>query len=175
MRARRFAIVALAVAGCVAALGIAAQAAGRRAPDVLATKRMTEAAVPGSPVQAPAAAPAQCVAPPDQIRRTHPDLLKHQRDLTVRQGIRGEPASLKTCIACHAAPEHQTVTAALTQRLQRAGAVIDPARFTDDQGAAFCQTCHAYAAVQLDCFECHARAGGAGMAPQAAFFGGLKR
>lgn len=130
-------------------------------------------AVVAALVAAQASASAQCIAPPDQIRRTHPDLLKHQRDLTVRSGIRGEPASLKACIACHAAPENQAVTRALTGRLQRAGAHIDPARFADDQGAAFCQTCHAYAAVKLDCFECHARGGGA--AQQQAFFGGIRR
>ena len=161
MRARRFAVAATAtIIACAAALGFAARAASP-------TAAMT--------TQAPPPVATQCIAPPDQIRRTHPDLLKHQRDLTVRQGIRGEPASLKACIGCHAAPEYREVTRALTERLQHAGAVIDPSRFSDDQGAAFCQTCHAYAAVKLDCFECHARTGGSGMQSPQAFFSGLKR
>lgn len=159
LRARRFAVTAAVMLACAAALGFAAHAAAPTAADA-------SAPTPGA---------MHCIAPPDQIRRTHPDLLKHQRDLTVRQGIRGEPASLKACIGCHAAPEYQAVTRMLTERLQHAGAVIDPSRFSDDQGAAFCQTCHAYAAVKLDCFECHARTGGSGMQSPQAFFSGLKQ
>jgi hypothetical protein len=75
-----------------------------------------------------------CVAPRDEIRRTHMDLLKHRRDQTVRAGIRGGKTSLETCIDCHAGK----ATGAVTGRPD-----------------AFCQACHAYAAVQLDCFECH--------------------
>jgi hypothetical protein len=75
-----------------------------------------------------------CVAPRDEIRRTHMDLLKHRRDETVRAGIRGGKTSLETCIDCHAG--------------KRTGAVTG-------SPDAFCQSCHAYAGVQLDCFECH--------------------
>ncbi len=77
---------------------------------------------------------AQCVAPPEEMRRTHMDLLKHRRDRTVHQGVRGGDESLTRCIACHASKTD--------------GAAI---------GApdAFCQSCHAYVGVKLDCFECH--------------------
>jgi hypothetical protein len=76
----------------------------------------------------------QCVAPPDVMRRTHMDLLKHRRDKTVHEGVRGGDESLTRCIACHASTTD--------------GAAI---------GApdAFCQSCHAYVGVKLDCFECH--------------------
>jgi hypothetical protein len=76
----------------------------------------------------------QCVAPPDVMRRTHMDLLKHRRDRTVHEGMRGGDESLTRCIACHASTTN--------------GAAI---------GApdAFCQSCHAYVGVKLDCFECH--------------------
>ncbi len=77
----------------------------------------------------------QCIADPATMRRNHMDMLKHQRDGTVRQGVRGAPASLKACIECHASRETASVTAAPTN---------------------FCVSCHSYAAVKIDCFECHA-------------------
>ena len=75
-----------------------------------------------------------CVAPPDVMRRTHMEMLKHRRDKTVHQGLRGGDESLNRCISCHAS--------------KTSGAAI---------GApdAFCQSCHDYAGVKLDCFECH--------------------
>jgi hypothetical protein len=66
------------------------------------------------------------------------DMLKHQRDDTMRLGIRGAKASLKDCVACHA------TTAANGTPVP----VNAPGQF--------CQSCHAYAAVEPDCFECHA-------------------
>ena len=86
------------------------------------------------PVIEPAKPGSQCVADPATMRRTHMDLLKHQRDDTVRGGIRGAKASLKACISCHASRETQSVAAAPTN---------------------FCVSCHSYAAVKIDCFECH--------------------
>jgi hypothetical protein len=87
------------------------------------------------PVIERAAKGAQCVADPQFMRKNHMDLLKHQRDDTVRQGVRGEKYSLKTCIECHASRETASVTKASTN---------------------FCVSCHSYAAVKIDCFECHA-------------------
>ncbi len=76
----------------------------------------------------------KCIAPPEEMRRNHMEMLKHQRDRTLRQGIRGEPASLNACIECHAS--------------KQTGSVLG----SKDN---FCQSCHAYVAVKLDCFECH--------------------
>ncbi len=76
----------------------------------------------------------KCIAPAEEMRRNHMDMLKHQRDKTLRQGIRGEKASLNGCIECHAA--------------KSTGSVIGH----DDS---FCQSCHSYAAVKLDCWDCH--------------------
>ena len=87
------------------------------------------------PVIEPARAGTQCIADPATMRREHPAMLEHQRDLTVRSGIRGKKASLKACIDCHASP----VTASVAK--------ID---------TNFCVSCHVYAAVRIDCFECHA-------------------
>jgi hypothetical protein len=75
----------------------------------------------------------KCVAPPEEMRRNHMEMLKHQRDRTLRSGIRGEPASLNACIECHAG--------------KKTGSVLGKGEF--------CESCHAYAAVKLDCFECH--------------------
>jgi hypothetical protein len=85
----------------------------------------------------PKAQSGPCVAPPDVMRRTHMTMLKHQRDDTVHQGVRGKPEGLTNCITCHAVKDKDGgfVTAKSPQH--------------------FCRTCHDYAAVQVDCFECH--------------------
>ena len=77
----------------------------------------------------------RCVADAAFMRRNHMELLKHQRDDTMRGGIRIGKYSLKACIACHASQSSQSVTA---------------------EAGNFCQSCHNYAAVKIDCFECHA-------------------
>jgi predicted CXXCH cytochrome family protein len=86
------------------------------------------------PVIEKARAGTQCIAPPATMRRDHPAMLKHQRDDTVRGGIRGAKASLKACVECHASAATASVARAETN---------------------FCVSCHSYAAVKLDCFECH--------------------
>ncbi|MDP2004733.1 MAG: hypothetical protein Q8K45_03585 [Rubrivivax sp.] len=86
------------------------------------------------PVVEAATAGTQCVAPPEVMRRDHMEFLKHQRDDTVHGGIRGAKFSLKGCIDCHASQKTQSVA-------------------KDESN--FCVSCHAYAAVKIDCFECH--------------------
>ena len=44
----------------------------------------------------------QCVAPTEDMRRNHFEMIKHQRDLTVHQGIRKTDDSLSGCVDCHA-------------------------------------------------------------------------
>jgi len=75
-----------------------------------------------------------CIAAPEKMRREHPDMLRHQRVRTVHLGERGAKVSLNACIGCHADRD--------------SGSVIGSDR-------AFCQGCHSYAAVRIDCFECH--------------------
>ena len=77
----------------------------------------------------------KCVEDTEFMRKNHMALLKHQRDETVHNGIRTKQYSLNGCIECHAS--------------RKTGRVIG----SDEN---FCQGCHSYAAVQLDCFECHA-------------------
>lgn len=76
----------------------------------------------------------KCIRDEAYMRRHHMDMLKHQRDLTMHEGIRTKEDSLQNCIACHASRKTNSVTG-------------------DDN---FCQSCHNYAGVKLDCFECHA-------------------
>ncbi len=75
-----------------------------------------------------------CIAPPERMRREHPDMLRHQRVRTVHLGERGSKVSLNACIECHAD--------------RQSGSVIG-------SDHAFCQGCHSYAAVHIDCFDCH--------------------
>jgi len=78
--------------------------------------------------------PGTCIAPAGEMRRNHPDMLRHQRDLTVRAGTRGTRVRLAACIECHASHVNGSVLGSKEN---------------------FCQGCHQYAAVRLDCFECH--------------------
>jgi hypothetical protein len=79
-----------------------------------------------------------CIEPPEVMRRIHPDLLRHQRDATVREGVRGAKVSLAACVECHAGKGAGVAAGSVTGSAQ-----------------AFCEGCHRYAAVKLDCFECH--------------------
>ena len=79
----------------------------------------------------------QCVEPADVMRREHMNMLKHQRDETMREGIRGNKYSLTECVECHA-----------TKSPKIAGGNIRTVK-------PFCAECHEFAAVKIDCFECH--------------------
>lgn len=80
----------------------------------------------------------QCVEDTEFMRRNHMNLLMHQRDATMHQGIRTKKHSLKECIACHAVE----------------GDDGQPVTVADERH--FCRSCHEYAAVKPDCFSCHA-------------------
>ena len=72
------------------------------------------------------------------MRKTHMRYLTHQRDLTVRFGLRPPRHSLVGCVQCHAQKNSQGRFIAV------------------DAPGQFCQSCHAFTGVKLDCFECHA-------------------
>jgi hypothetical protein len=79
-----------------------------------------------------------CVEDTDFMRRNHMDMLKHQRDETTLRGVRTRQYSLVECINCHvvSGPGSEAVSAS------------DPQHF--------CRACHDYAAINIDCFQCHA-------------------
>ena len=78
-----------------------------------------------------------CVEPTELMRKEHMTFLLHQRDQTVYQGIRTQKHSLTGCIDCHVQSDSQ-------------------GRFIPvDAPGQFCQACHTFASVELDCFECH--------------------
>jgi len=79
-----------------------------------------------------------CVAETDFMRRNHMDLILHQRDETVIEGIRSEPFSLVECVDCH---------------VQRD---VDNKPIRVDAEGQFCASCHAFVAAKIDCFSCHA-------------------
>ena len=78
-----------------------------------------------------------CVEPVDEMRKNHMQYIMHQRDDTMRRGIRTSKHSLKECIDCHNAPAEDGKVASIE---------------TDEH---FCAACHNYAAVKIDCFTCH--------------------
>jgi len=103
---------------------------------LLATSVNVNAEVAGPDV--PKGKGEQCVEPTDVMRKDHMTFMKHQRDETMHNGIRTKKHALKECIACHVQPDDK-------------GQV---ARFGDD--GHFCSSCHNYAGVNVDCFQCHA-------------------
>lgn len=79
-----------------------------------------------------------CVEDTEYMKRNHMKLILHERTLTVHEGIRTKKYSLKNCIYCHATPTKE-----------------NPAVRSVLGDGHFCQSCHAYNAVKIDCFECH--------------------
>jgi cytochrome c553 len=110
----------VSIMGLIAALAFAASAAHAGAP-----KPTIERALKGE----------RCVEDTEYMRRNHMELLKHQRDRTVHEGVRSKQHSLKECIECHASKSNNSVA---------------------DSKDNFCASCHSYASVKIDCFECHA-------------------
>jgi hypothetical protein len=111
----------LAVAGLVWALGAQPAAAGE------------DFVTPGSK----AAGLANCVAETEFMRRNHMELIKHERDIVVHEGIRDGKDSLAGCIACHVAPGPDGAPVSVYAHGQ------------------FCKSCHEFAAVDVNCFGCH--------------------
>lgn len=77
-----------------------------------------------------------CVEPVDDMRKNHMEYILHQRDKTMYQGIRTRQHSLTECINCHVSD------------------ASDAPRYDSEEH--FCNSCHTYAAVKIDCFQCHA-------------------
>lgn len=104
---------------------------------LVATSVVVAAESGRTPLPAPARAAkgAQCVEPVEDMRRNHMNYLTHERDETMHKGIRGRKHSLKACVECHAVPDKAAAGAR----------TIQP----------FCVECHRYAAVRMDCFQCH--------------------
>ncbi len=88
----------------------------------------------------------KCVEETQNMRRNHMEYLKHQRDETLRKGIRTTRHSLKKCVECHASEKSGSVAASKED---------------------FCSACHSYAGIKLDCWDCHATKPGKKAMPMA--------
>ena len=80
----------------------------------------------------------QCVEPTEDMQKSHFGYLYHQRDETVKHGIRTKEHSLANCIDCHVSYDDKGDAISINSEGQ------------------FCQTCHVQTAVNIDCFTCHA-------------------
>ncbi len=107
---------------------------------------------PRVPVPKPpkAAKGTECVEPVADMRRNHMIYLEHERDETVYKGIRGRKYSLRGCVECHAVPDP-----AVAGESPRASQTPPSAAGGARTVAPFCSDCHRYAAVRIDCFDCH--------------------
>jgi len=97
-----------------------------------------QAGVPVPDIPKPVGKGDQCVEETPFMRTNHMELILHQRDETVQRGIRTKKHSFKECINCHVVKDEHNI----------------PVSFKSPKH--FCNTCHTYAAVRIDCFECHA-------------------
>ena len=79
-----------------------------------------------------------CVAPTPFMRRNHFELILHQRDVTVHQGIRKTDNSLSGCVECHVRKD------------------VGGNHVPVDAPGEFCAACHQFTGATLDCFTCHA-------------------
>ena len=77
-----------------------------------------------------------CVEPTEEMRANHMEYILDQRDATVHEGIRTRQYSLEECINCHVSDAE------------------DAPRVDSEKH--FCNSCHTYASVNIDCFQCHA-------------------
>lgn len=103
---------------------------------LLSTSAIAETPFPT--IHEPADESLKCIQPEDEMRRNHMNYILHQRDITMHEGIRTETDSLAKCIDCHVEPNEKGEIAGIE---------------SDEH---FCNACHQYASVQIDCFQCHA-------------------
>ena len=79
-----------------------------------------------------------CVEPTEYMRRNHFELIRHQQDRAVYGGIRGTKHSIGGCVDCHVSYDAEGKPVEINGKGQ------------------FCNSCHEYAAVDMNCFDCHA-------------------
>lgn len=80
-----------------------------------------------------------CVEPIAIMRNNHGHFLKHHRDDTMHRGVRTTKHSLVECINCHVTHDADGKSPSIKEGTEH-----------------FCRSCHSYAAVTIDCFQCHA-------------------
>ena len=85
----------------------------------------------------PRAKGAHCVRPAAWMRRHHMELLMRVRYEAVHEGIRNSEEGLPGCIGCHVSK------------------LADGKYPSPGSGKFFCNACHEYVGVRIDCFSCH--------------------
>lgn len=78
-----------------------------------------------------------CVESVPFMRRNHMKLLIHQRHETMHFGIRDTKYSLNGCLTCHAVLDKNNQPVTIKSKKH------------------FCNSCHGYVGVKIDCFGCH--------------------
>ena len=98
----------------------------------------------------PRAKGAHCVRPAAWMRKNHMKLLMRVRYEAVHEGIRNRQESLPGCMGCHVSKLADGKYPSVRSR-----------KF-------FCNACHEYVGVRIDCFSCHSNrpVSGAGIVAQ---------
>ncbi len=87
--------------------------------------------------QVPKAHGKQCVAEPAFMRRNHMELLFHRRDEVMQRGSRQASHRFDRCLTCHAVLD------------------VNQQPVTHESDKHFCNVCHQYVTIKIDCFDCH--------------------
>ena len=119
-------------------LGVALLISGSAAAAMRTVVAKNDAPSPAFVAHPPKGKGKHCVAPTAFMRRYHMNMLYHHRYQVVHLGIRTQQYDLIRCISCHAVK----------------GTDGKPVSYASPKH--FCRSCHDYAAVKVDCFECHA-------------------
>jgi hypothetical protein len=112
---------------------------------LLATPVTADVPMPGIP---DAIKGEQCVEDTDFMRKNHMELLLHQRDETMYKGLRTKKHSLKECFTCHVVKDKDNKPLTVVKDKDNKPLTVSSPKH-------FCRECHDYAAVSIDCFQCH--------------------
>lgn len=97
---------------------------------------LANATANGPALQLPAGQ-TNCIRDTEWMRHNHMKLLMHERNEVVHQGVRKAGTSLPDCMNCH-----------VSRQADGSYPSVSSKQF-------FCNNCHSYAGVKIDCFSCH--------------------
>lgn len=112
----------------------------------------------------------ECVEPADYMRQNHMQLLLQWRDAKVRDGqtvyinSKGKAYDISlegTCLKCH---NDKPVSSSVTSNVAKSNVSAPNAattNLTSDGSNEFCFSCHNYASVKPNCWNCHSDPRGA--------------
>lgn len=112
----------------------------------------------------------ECVEPAEYMRQNHMQLLLQWRDAKVRDGqsvyinSKGKAYDISlegTCLKCHNDKPVSSSVPSTVAKTNISASNAAPTNLTSDGSNEFCFSCHNYASVKPNCWNCHADPRGA--------------